>query len=167
MMQPTGIDNLIAHWGATLNGVQFRPSVFFEMVEEEILMRQIPRLQATRVFWREAGLLSARREYLRLVYRQLVFDICGFPICDSFRVSWWLGVNERTVRNLFYEIPVIGGLLEESLSPVTYFEVDAEAACQQAVHNSVLRVVDDLTEQNQLPRLTGLAREPILADFYE
>ncbi len=166
-MERTGIDILIAHWNTTLDGVRLQPSVFYEMVGNEIASRQILNLSITRVFLKERGLFSARREYLRVQRGKLIFDICGFPAAHSFSVSWWLGAVEKTVGNLFFEIPLIGEFLEERLAPVTYFEIDAEAMLQRAVHNSVLRVVDELTDQNQLPKLSGQEREPILTEFYE
>lgn len=166
-MERTGVDNLIAYWNTTLQGVRLRPSLFFEMTEDEVLSRQIPGIRTSRVFWRESGLFSARREYMRISRRELVFDVCGFPLGDSFTVSWWLGTSERNIRTLFFEIPILGSLLEARLSPVTYYEVDSETAYQRAIHDSILLVVDTLTEDNELPRLTGPEREPIMADFYE
>lgn len=166
-MERTGIDSLLAYWNTVLDSVQVPPSLFYEMVEEEISLRQIPHLQIMRVFWREGGWFSARREYLRVRHQHLVFDICGFPISNSFAVSWWLGSIERNVKNLFFETPLIGGFLEEKLSPVTYFAIDSNTAYQRAIHNSVLRVVDELTEQNELPRLAGLERMPEMPEFYE
>ncbi len=166
-MERIGIDVLIAYWNTTLDGVRLQPSVFYKMVENEIAGREIPNLSITRVFLRESGLFSARREYLRVRHKKLIFDICGFPAADSFSVSWWLGAVEKTVGNLFFEIPLVGEFLEERLAPVTYFEIDAEAMLQRAIHSSVLRVVDELTDQNELPRLAGSGREPILTEFYE
>src|SRR5688500_16248882 len=103
-MERTGIDDLIAYWHTSLDGVQLQPSVFYALVEEEILSRQITLLQTTRVFWREHGWFSARREYLRVEYREFIFDICGFPAGPDFCVSWWLGVQERNIKNLIFEI---------------------------------------------------------------
>lgn len=166
-MEKAYVENLLAHWSANLAGVQIRPSVFYGMVEENISAKQIPRIRISRVFRREGGLISDRRQYLRVKYKQLVFDICGFPICGSFAVSYWLELHDKTVANLFFEIPILGFVLERAFSPATYFNVDADAACQHAVHDSVLSVVDELTHENHLTRLTGQAREPIFADFYE
>lgn len=166
-MERTGIDTLIAHWNTTLDGVWIKPSIFYEMVENEMDRRQVPNLFLTRMFLREGGLFSARREYLRAQHNKLIFDICGFPVANAFSVSWWLGTVEKTIANLFFEIPLLGELLEERLVPVTYFEVDAEAIIQHVIHNSVLRVVDELTDRNELPKLAGHEREPILTEFYE
>lgn len=166
-MERIGIDSLIAHWHTTLGGVKLQPSVFYEMIENEIARRQISNLSVTRVFLREAGWFSSRREYLRVQHKKLIFDICGFPTADSFSVSWWLGAVDKTIGNLFFEIPLVGEFLEEQLAPVTYFEIDSEAMLQRAIHTSVLSVVDELTDQNELPKLIGREREPVMTEFYE
>lgn len=166
-MERIGIDTLIAHWNTSLNGVRLQPSVFYEMVENEISRRQIPNLLITRVFLREKGLFSARREYLRIQHEKLIFDICGFPAADSFSVSWWLGAVDKTIGNLFFEIPLVGEFLEEQFAPATYFKIDSEAMLQRAIHNLVLCVVDELTDQNELPKLVGREREPVMTEFYE
>lgn len=165
-MERTGIDNLISYWNASLRA-QLSPSVFYEQLEEEILTEEIPELEMTRTFWREGGWFSARREYLRIRWNNFVFDICGFPVGSSFTVSWWLGTIENNVGGLIFETPLLGEFLRERLSPVTYYTIDAEASFQRAIHNSVLRLVDDLTDQNELPRLMEMERAPILAEFYE
>lgn len=165
-MERTGIDKLISYWNTSLYA-RLSPSVFYEQLEEEIQSEEIPRVRLTRTFWREGGWFSARREYLRVQRDDLIFDICGFPIGNSFTVSWWLGTTEKNVRNLVFEIPLLGVFLEEWLSPVTYYAIDADASFQRATHNAVLRVVDDLTDQNELPRLMEIEREPIMAEFYD
>ena len=165
-MERTGLDSLISYWNTSLYA-RVSPSVLYERLEAEVLSEGIPRVEVTRTFWREGGWFSARREYLRIRWNDLVFDICGFPVGNSFTVSWWLGTIENNVRNLIFEIPILGTFLEERFSPVTYYAIDVEASFQRAIHNSVLRVIDDLTEENELPRLAEFEREPFMTEFYE
>jgi hypothetical protein len=165
-MERTGIDELISYWNTSVVA-SLPPSQFYERLEEEILSEGIPGIEMTRVFWREGGWLSGRREYLRVRRGDLVFDICGFPIGNSFTVSWWLGTIEKNVRNLILEIPLVGAFLEKGLSPATYYSIDAETSFQRAIHNSVVRMVDDLTDQNELKRLGDIDRVPVMAEFYE
>ena len=165
-MERTGVDNLISYWNASLCA-QLSPSAFYEQLEDEIQCEELPDLDMTRSFLREGGWFSARREYLRIRWNNFVFDICGFPVGRSFTVSWWLGTIENNVGGLFFEIPLLGEFLRERISPVTYYIIDAEASFQRAIHNAVLRVVDHLTEQNELPRLMEMEREPVMAEFYE
>ena len=165
-MQYTAVDNLLAHWSTRLPGVEIRPTEFYAMVENEIRIKGIPRIAIARVYYREGGFWSPKRQYLRISYREFVFDICGFPISNSFAVSWWLGTHNRTVASLLYEIPVLGPLLDPAIRANTFYSMDVDAVCQNAIHESVLNIVDELTHENQLPRLNGPDRVPVLSEFY-
>jgi hypothetical protein len=69
---------------------------FYQSVEVELLEMQIPELDVTRELFREGGLFSSQREYLRLRRERLIFDVCAAPFGTSFFFS---------IR--FSEIPVI------------------------------------------------------------
>lgn len=73
---------------------------FYAAVEQALQPRQIPDLLTSRVDWKEGGLLSARREYLRVKRGKLAFDICAAPFGTGFFFSWWLA-----------ELPPAHGLL--------------------------------------------------------
>ena len=60
---------------------------FYDAVEKELKERKVPDLESHRVEWNEGGLLSAKREYLRLTRERLVFDICAAPFGTSFFFS--------------------------------------------------------------------------------
>jgi hypothetical protein len=66
---------------------------FYASVERATRDRQVPEALVSRVDWREGGVLSAKREYLRVSRGRLVFDICGAPFGTGFFVSWWLVEN--------------------------------------------------------------------------
>ena len=69
---------------------------FYRSIEAELALMQVPDLALTRELFREGGLFSAQREYLRLRRERLIFDICAAPFGTSFFFS---------VR--FSEIPVV------------------------------------------------------------
>jgi len=69
---------------------------FYDAIEAELGDRNIPDLTITRELFREGGLLSSKREYLRMRRERLVFDICAAPFGTSFFFS-----------TRFTEIPVV------------------------------------------------------------
>jgi hypothetical protein len=166
-MHTGGIANVISHWDTMLEGVQMSPLAFYAAVEQAILRRKIPSVTVSRVSWREGGLFSARRLYLRARRKGLIFDICGVPVGGGFLVAWWLGEAAPGLRELFAEIPVIGAVFERAVTPVTYFEVDTAAFFQRAVHASVLEVVDQVGGKHGLRRLTPNERRPVMRELYE
>lgn len=64
---------------------------FYASVEEAIERRGVREATLSRVDWREGGVLTAKREYLRVRRGSHVFDICGAPFGNGFFVSSWLG----------------------------------------------------------------------------
>ncbi len=82
---------VLSHWSRLFEGLSASPLGFYKSVEQAVERRQLPDTSRSRVDWHEGGVLSAKREYLRVERGRLVFDICGAPYGNGFFVSWWLG----------------------------------------------------------------------------
>jgi hypothetical protein len=82
--------NVISHWHHPIENFQTSPMEFFASVEQALQPRQIPDYAVSRIDWREGGVLTARREYLRVKRGKLIFDICAAPFGTGFFFSWWL-----------------------------------------------------------------------------
>ncbi len=85
-----------------------------------------------------------------------------------------LGLMRSAVGNgladldaLLLHTPVVAGFYERFLRPITYYRIDLALMYEQAVHNAVMQVVDELTDSQKLPRLSADERKPILRDFYK
>jgi hypothetical protein len=91
---------------------------FYASVERGVEARRVPDAHTTRVEWREGGILSAKREYLRVGRKRLAFDICGAPFGTGFFVSWWL--VEQT-PSLLLILLVTFGLFLGALSALLVF----------------------------------------------
>jgi len=81
--------NVIAHWHQLIENFQTSSLAFYESVEAGVQTRAIPETHRARVEHKEAGLASAKREYLRLHRGKHAFDICAAPFGTGFFVSWW------------------------------------------------------------------------------
>src|ERR1700752_1824787 len=57
---------LIAHWYHLIEGLQASSLGFYQELERALARRAIPEATPMRVDYREAGLLSAKREYLHI-----------------------------------------------------------------------------------------------------
>src|SRR3989344_80720 len=82
---------VMSHWSNLIENLQASPLEFYGLVECAIRNRNIPEASTSRVDWQEGGLLSAKREYLRVSRGKNIFDVCGAPFGNGFFVSWWLG----------------------------------------------------------------------------
>lgn len=82
---------VLSHWHHPFDGLQESPQSFYKALEEGITKRAIPDGSVSRIEYREGGVFSAEREYLRVERQRLVFDVCAAPFGNGFFVSWWMG----------------------------------------------------------------------------
>jgi hypothetical protein len=68
---------VIDHWYALVPGFNSSTKDFYEGIEKELKTREVPGLEIFHVDFAEGGVLSQKREYLRMTRERLVFDICA------------------------------------------------------------------------------------------
>lgn len=78
---------VLDHWYSLVPGFTSPTKDFYETVENQLKERQVPGLQMSRVEFSEGGLLSGKREYLRMTRERLVFDICAAPFGTGYFFS--------------------------------------------------------------------------------
>jgi hypothetical protein len=78
---------VLQHWIAFVEGFQLSPSEFYDRVERELKVRQVPGMEMARIEFSEGWVLSDKRVYLRMVRERLVFDVCAAPFGRSFFFS--------------------------------------------------------------------------------
>lgn len=97
---------------------------FYKTVEEVIAELAEPRIKTSRVTYFEGGMLSARREYLRVERDGLVYRICAAPFGHSYFISWRLLDTAELPRKIIRALPRIGLWLEAALYSRTYYQTD-------------------------------------------
>lgn len=157
---------IISHWYQLIEGLEASPKAFYTSVEEAVGRRQLPKAELHRIDWPEGGLLSPKREYLRVGRGEHTFDVCGAPFGNGFFVSWWLGEIPSGCLNLLVSIPIVGGLFERLVRPATYYRIDTALMFQSAVHAAVMEVVDGLTKAKGLRALSESERKPMIKGFF-
>lgn len=68
---------VFSHWGSVTPEMHFSAQDFYAKVEGAIRAKEWPGVQLLRVEYREAGLLSHSREYLRIIRQRQLFDVCA------------------------------------------------------------------------------------------
>ena len=82
--------NVLSHWYLLMEDFKTSALNFYDSIEESIGRRSVPDLKVSRVTYKEGGLATAKREYLRIQRGSLTFDICAAPYGNGFFFSWWL-----------------------------------------------------------------------------
>jgi hypothetical protein len=111
---------VISHWYHLLENFNASPLEFYLAVEAALAKRQVPEASTSRVDYREGGVQTAKREYLRVTRRKLVFDICGAPFGTGFFVSWWLGQARPSLYALWLFLTIIVALIALNLFISTF-----------------------------------------------
>lgn len=158
---------ILSHWYHSIEGLQESPQQFYSSLEQAINQRQIPNIKLSRVDYREGGVLSAKREYLRVCRKEHIFDICAAPFGNGFFVSWWLGETTSFFWSIVLMIPYLGVALMRVFRPLTYYRYDTILMFQESVRSAVLEVVDNITKAKGLRGLSELERKPILTGLFK
>ena len=61
---------VLSHWSMLIEGLQTSSLEFYTAVEQLIARRNVPEGHASRINWKEGGLHTANREYLRLMIEE-------------------------------------------------------------------------------------------------
>jgi hypothetical protein len=114
-MAPAPTDAL-SHWYNLIEDFQASSMEFYASVEVAIQKHQVPDCEISRVDWREGGVLSARREYLRVSRGRHSFDICAAPFGTGFFVSWWLSSTQSSLGPLALLLLIVGLVIAMSVA---------------------------------------------------
>jgi hypothetical protein len=95
------------HWHTLIEGFATSSLDYYELVKAGIARRQIPDLKISQVDWKESGLGSGRRVYLRVSREGLNFDICAATFGTGYFFSWWLAA----IPQILLDVCVLFGIL--------------------------------------------------------
>jgi len=124
--------------------LQFSTQEFYVLVEQIIAERQMPNVKVSRVNYNEGGMLSNKREYLRIVRKEDMFDICAAPFGTGFFVSYWLGEPKHGLRDFALKVPYLNTVVEGSQG-TTYYQLDVASMFKLCVTDSVMQAIEQIT----------------------
>lgn len=216
---PKELDDLVlSHWAKYFDFFQASTQEIYKAVEAGVARRQVPDTAVSRAVYREGGIQTAGREYLRFERKGQQIDLCAAPFGTGYFISWWL--TEKPASGVLYMIlllllvggvfaislkllgvlvgllaavvslpfmllilgnavkqgvvgseqallavPVIGTVYRALFRPVTYYRIDTALMFQEAVHRSVLEVIDGLTTAKGIRALSETERKPTIKQF--
>lgn len=80
---------VVSHWHHSVENFNTSTLELFVGIEGTLNEKLAP-VKTERVVFRESGVLSDKREYLRVSYARYSFDIGASPFGKDFFFSWWL-----------------------------------------------------------------------------
>lgn len=162
-----GISPILAHWDQTVHGADVTPLQFYNLVLRIMAGHDLTVARISCVTRRESGAFSARRIYLLVAWRKLIFEIGAAPFGNTLTVSWWLRQSPPELFDLLCEIPILSVIIRRFVRPMTFYRVDAISAFQRAVHESVLEAVYQIKSTQAVRGIPAQTDKPILKKFYK
>jgi len=89
---------VFAHWHKVVPDFSTSPLEFYTALEAALAKREIPELTTSRIEYRESGVVSALRVYLRVRRKKLAFDVCAAPFGTGFFFSSWLTEPKKSYK---------------------------------------------------------------------
>ncbi|MCG3165573.1 MAG: hypothetical protein POELPBGB_01341 [Bacteroidia bacterium] len=160
--------NLHSNWAQLLAGMKHSSMGFYDLVEKELTSKKVPDIRIIAVHLKEGGLFSPTRLYMRIVWKEYVYDVCAAPFAEGMFVSWWLYTKPTILERIMdYALPFIGRPLYHRLFPVTFYSIDTASMFMTYVQGAVLNVVDSIVKEQGLRALSETERTPKVKDIFQ
>ncbi len=157
-----------SNWNTFIEGFQFSTKEFYTLLEEEVKKNGLKGIEFSTVLLDTSYMFSGQRLYLRIEWKHLQYDICLATVGKgNIFISWWLLNCDSLGKILVSKIPFIGERLALKLYPVTYYTIDTSSIFMCIIQSSVLKVVDDITNDKGVRALIENERKPILNNIFK
>lgn len=152
------VSNVLSHWSHFFQSFSMSSDLFYAELESTLKAHEMPNAVITRTKHKEAGILSAAREYLRIKHGDIVFDVCSSPFGRDFFISWWLYETAGTMRSILRNTKV-GDFMNERASKRTFYQIDEEDMFRSCVHDCILETITKVTDGKGVMQLTDSQKE--------
>jgi hypothetical protein len=133
------------HWGCSFPFFQYSSNEFYELVKSIVSAHEFPGIKIERIEHKEKGLFSSKREYLRIRFEMLIYDICAMPFGKDFCVSSWFYEAESATSQILKHTKV-GEFLSKKSKERTFYEADEIGMFKSCVHSALVEVTDKMIE---------------------
>lgn len=152
---------VLSHWHQRFEDMQLSAMDFYQLLYEHIKEVKMPGISLFRVTYAETGLLSARREYLRIQRGEYFFDICAAPFGKNFFISYWLSEVSGCLIAFIALIPLIGPRWARWLLKKTFYQQDTEIMFKETVQALLRDAINNVSDSGRgLRRLAEEEMKP-------
>jgi hypothetical protein len=131
---------------------RFSAQDFYSRLRELIEDRNMPDVKIGRVSFPISSMLSDKREYLRVVRKDSVFDICAAPFGTGSFVSYWFGEPRKTLKQLarrvavtYIKNPDVHQIID-SFNTKTRYQYDVDAIFRVWVKDCIKQAIEEMKE---------------------
>lgn len=160
------LENNHSNWNTLIDKFDYSPKEFYRRLKIELESHGITKMTINEVYIKEGGMMSYSRVYLRVVWKDYQYEVCGCKFANGFFISWWLLYKDSIGKILISKLPFIGLWIANKLYPVTYYRIDTASMFMTYAQNAVLKVIDDITNEKGVRVLTENERKPVLNNIF-
>jgi len=161
------LKNYHSRWNTLIDKFNFSTEEFYQLFKKELLSQGVSGINTSDISLHEGNIFSPKRRYIRVKWKEYQYDICAAPFGNGFFISWWLLYKNSIGKWLISKIPFIGHWLANKIYTITYYKIDTASMFMTYAQSSVLKVIDDITNNKGTRELTELEKKPILNDIFK
>ncbi len=161
-----GIPTLNANWNTLLDNFEYSTQDFYKLLTVELESHGIKKIKIEEKYISIGNAISVKRLYLRVKWKNYTYDCCLAPYGNGTFVSWWMFTEKTGMELLLSKIPFVGNYLVKAFFPVTYYSMDTASMFRTYAQASVLKVIDEITNDKGVRALTEAERKPILNNIF-
>jgi hypothetical protein len=125
-----------------IGGIQLSTQETYQLLESRLMSVNIPDILILRVSLSEGGIMSHNREYLRVVRREYVFDICLAPFGTQSFISWRLREKISFMEKFWRSLLILKVKKTAKPKVQTFYQEDASFMFIYCVKNILAETVD-------------------------
>ena len=157
---------ILNHWISFVDGFSYSAQEFYARLEDEMVKRNIPSMDISRIEFAQGGILSDKRTYLRMIRERLAFDTCAAPFGNIYFFSCRTVYIPAVVR--LWHVLVVLGFFGGLFAVLAYYldfllatvaVVALVLAIVQVFRNAVAMGLTDLD--------SALIKTPVVGPIYE
>jgi len=160
------LKNHHSNWNTLIDNFEYSPKEFYQRLKTELESHGVTRISIKETTHKEGGMMSHSRLYLRATWKNYQYDVCCSKFGHGVFFSWWLLYKDSIGKILISKIPFIGGWLARKLYPVTYYRIDTASMFMSYAQSSVLKVIEDITNNKGVRALTEAEKKPVLNNIF-
>lgn len=143
---------VISRWHHAFDQEQFSSNECYTIIQECIEKRQIPSVKCYRFTFVVQGILTGKREYLRVTNGTYLFDICAAPYGNGFFISHWLKETKSVGEIILHRfLPFLGNK--------SAYQLDTETMFRETVHKAVLEAIEQISKPKGIRGLSELEKQ--------
>jgi hypothetical protein len=161
------IQNYHSNWNSMIDNFNFSSEEFYELLSKEVLSHDIPNIKTQEVFLSQLGALSPKRLYLRIDWKGYRYYICCAPFGNGVFFSSWLLYRTPFLKSVIDKVPVVGTWMANSMFPTTFYTKDTASMLMTYMHESLLKVIDQVTKEKGIRSLSESERKPTMNNIFK